>query len=160
MGQVIAMRAVLAASLCIALPGCSDDDDSAAPQVSHDEFIAELNRICEEGNREADQLDDELQETADSNDFAKAAELLDQARKANKPYRERFEALDVPSEDEAAFERYATQARLIQRLTGRLADAMRRKDIEEINRAIALQVEARDRRTKAARALGADECGA
>jgi hypothetical protein len=164
--------AAVAIALLVSLAGCGDDDSSesgatsrteeattSAPEVSHEEFVARLNRICEAGNRKAAQLETEFQEATESNNYAQAAEILSQAIKTNEPFIAQFEELTVPPEDQAAFDRYATETRQIAGLNERLVDALREQDPAEIERLGSIAEEARNRRTQAAIELGADECG-
>jgi hypothetical protein len=60
---------LLALSLCsIAIAGCSDDDDGAEA-LSEQDYVAQANEICREGNAELDQAAKSVQGGPGSADF-------------------------------------------------------------------------------------------
>ena len=178
-GRGFAAAAMSAVWILAASPGCGGDESSAPPTTTptseagptatatetaaagptHEEFVTELDSICERGNRQAAAQQAEYQQAVDANDLPRAGELLATSLAKNETYADELDDLVVPPEDEAAFARYNLERERVQSLSERIATALKASDTQEVLRLSNLADTARDRRTEAAVDLGTTHCG-
>jgi predicted nuclease with TOPRIM domain len=92
-------RLVLLLAIAAALvAGCGGDDSG-----STDDFVADANKICREGEAKIQEVAREQQEAADKPDSLEeqrqvVADTLERTAEAYQPYMERLRALDPPSD--------------------------------------------------------------
>jgi hypothetical protein len=176
-------RAALAIVLVAAIAaGCGGDDDGSdsagssetptttptptptptatpEPEITHDEFVAQVDAVCREGNRATRRYNREFQQAAEAGDYGQAADIREAALNENRDRIDDFPT-EAPSDEEATYERYLAQVRRIQALEPRIIAALRAGDIQEVQRLSALGQKFRNRRTEAAIDLGLEVCGA
>ena len=132
---------------------------TTASALTHDEFVAKLDAICESGNAHNAELDKETDKATNANDYAKLAAVLEQRQRLVAPERDSVEQLVAPPADAAAFARYKAMNLRIDGLVDRLIVALKAKDLAEVNRLISLASQAQNKRTNAALDLGTQHCG-
>ena len=141
----------------MAVTACGGGEDDVGGR--HDEFVAELNAICKEGNDQVAGLNAAASEALANSDFAELARTFGEASAAYGEFLPRLDRLDVPAEDAEAFRRYRETLDRQRRLVRRMAIAARNGRTGEIvSLAQAANTEAKQR-LNAAVDLGADECG-
>src|SRR5262245_25963703 len=144
------LAAIAFVSLALLAGGCGGDDDSGGGST-RDEFIAEVDGLCEDANAELNKLREQQQGLDPENnpkDLDKLASLFEQAQEQSDPVVDKMADVEPPPEMSAAYGRllraYEQQVELI----GRTSDALKQRD------AAALQQLATDMNTTQAKARG------
>jgi hypothetical protein len=115
------------------LAGCGGGDDS-----STDEFVADANRICREGEAKIQEVTREQQEAAGDLESLEqqrqaVATTLERTAEAYEPYMERLRALDPPSDLDENWTRFLDGVERAFDLIPDLADATRSANQERLN---------------------------
>ena len=148
------LAAVAALALAIGTAACGDDE-GGEDGGSGDDFVTQLNTICEESTEEVIAVNLELGYATDPKD---QAELSQQILDIRAESTEEIEALEVPEGDAEAFDMFlAAREDLITTGEDRLA-AVKSGDEAALQKAIAAGEKAGDEEDEAAEALGADLC--
>ena len=105
-GAGVLLGAVLVTSAC----GGESDVDKRVKELSgltHTQFSKKLNAFC----TESDSVEDKAKEAAvqrafDAEDYAKAADLIQEQIDTAKPHMEKVHQIEPPAEDKAAFDKW------------------------------------------------------
>ncbi|MGK2931564.1 MAG: hypothetical protein ACSLFD_02100 [Solirubrobacterales bacterium] len=102
MKKLTILLTLLLASMAMVAAGCGDSDDDSGP--SKDEYIAQADKICEEGNADIAKIGEQLGANATKEETAALVEsdLLPELESRAKE----LEGLERPSADEDELESY------------------------------------------------------
>jgi hypothetical protein len=128
------MARLLIAVVLVALAGCGGGD--GAP--SKEQFVADANRICREGERKvAETTKDQqakIQQAGSAEDQQKVvADALEAAAKEYEPYMDRLRGLKPPEELAGGWDRFLDGVQEAFALIPELADATRDGDREKLS---------------------------
>jgi len=117
-------------SLALLAGGCGGDDDSGGGPT-RDEFIAEVDGLCEDANAELSKLREEQQQLDPQNnpeDLDKLASLFEQAKEQSDPVVDKMADVEPPPEMRAAYGRLLSAYEQQVALIGRTSDALKQRD--------------------------------
>jgi hypothetical protein len=120
------VRAVVAVLLLVAVAGCGGDDDDA----STEQFAADANRICREGEARLNEVVDEARAAGDPQEAAAA--VLERGTEAYAPYMERLRELQPPEDLRDDWTAFLDGVQEAFDLFPQLADATRSGDREQL----------------------------
>ena len=137
-------RAFLALALGLALlAGCGGDDDDGGggggDAMTREDFVAEANKICREGeekiNAKAQEVQEKIQDAgSNAEDQQKAvADVLEETAKEYDPYLERLGDLKPPEDLQADWDKFLAGVNDAFELIPDLADATRDGDRDKLS---------------------------
>lgn len=129
------------------------------PRVTHQEFVAKLDRLCRRGNAAYKPFEKRIDAADAVGDYDGIAEAIADAMKIDERYDTAIEALDVPAEDARAFRRYLDLSRSMDALRVRIIRALRARDDDELMRLGEIVTTLQKRRTVVTAGMGLTECG-
>lgn len=127
-------------AVCVAaLTGCGggDDDDSGGNGPTRQEFVADANRICREGEQRIDEISSEAQEriaSADSDEQRRqaVADVLEETLDEYRPYLDRLADLEAPGDIQDDWTSFVEDIREAFDLIPELGEATREGDRERL----------------------------
>ncbi|MDQ2676470.1 MAG: hypothetical protein M3Y34_06645 [Actinomycetota bacterium] len=147
------LAVVAALTLAIGTAACGDDDEGG--DGGEDDFITQLNTVCEESTQDVITANLEL---GYSTDPKEQAELAERTQKIRVDSTAEIEKLEPPEEDADTFDRFlAAREDLIAAGEDRLA-AVESQDEAASAEAAEAQAKAGDKEDEVASELGADHC--
>jgi len=152
---VTRLLALLGAIAVLGIAACGGDDDGGSSEDSGDEFLTQLNSLCEDGTQQTIDNNLELGYSQDPKDHIELGERVVAAREE---ITAKIEELEPPEEDVEAFdEMVAARKDLIALAEDRVA-AVKKGDQEAIAANTKATEEASDLEDAASADLGADMC--
>jgi hypothetical protein len=153
-------------AVCVAaLTGCGGGDDSGGDGngPTREEFVADANRICREGEQRIDEISTDAQEQIASAESAEerrqaVADVLEETVDAYRPYLDRLADLQAPGDIQDDWTGFVDDIREAFDLIPELGDATREGDREKLEELTSRFTEiATDTRPFAERA-GLEDC--
>jgi hypothetical protein len=161
------IRLIPVLTICFALlAGCGGGDDGGSDGgdgASRDEFVADANAICRDGEKKVDEVTgsgrQELQEASSDAERRKVVgDLLEETAQSYDPYLDRLGELEPPEEIADDWSSFLEGINEAFDLIPELADATRENDEQQLSELTARFTQiARDTRPFAERA-GLDDC--
>jgi chromosome segregation ATPase len=133
-------RLLLVFAILAALAGCGGDDDggSDGDGPARDEFVADVNTICREGEQKLDEVSQDGQEqlqqaTSDDQQRKVVGDLLEQTAEEYRPYLDRLREVKAPEELAEDWTTFLDRISEAFDLIPELADATRENSEEKLS---------------------------
>lgn len=121
-----------------ALAGCGGGDDGGSDAASREEFVADANAICRDGEKKIDDVSGARQEelaqaSTDKERRDLVSDLLEETAEAYRPYLDRLRAIDVPDDIADEWSSFVDGITEAFDLIPELAQATRENDEEQLS---------------------------
>jgi hypothetical protein len=127
-------RVLLTLALAVsALAGCGGDDDGGGSAPSREQFVADANRICREGETTRDQQAKIKQASSPQEQQKVVADALESATEEYEPYMDRLRALEPPEDLAKGWGSFLDGVQQAFDLIPELADATREGDRQKLS---------------------------